>query len=321
VLYALLVFLMVGCGQEAKRGKQSFQISNGYFTGILHDNESNRERQGSGFNPLTHYLYPKQNLFHDDAVGLNFEHIMNGTAKDADICMFTPRRDVCSVQRQSEYSASIIHKAENSTWNMDSEITYILSGKNSIDIEFKVTLRKNRFPLDYVAFMWASYLNCTFDRRIYFVGRNNGEEDWVAFGEDTEDGFETGTIAYHGVDHLPYEKATKTLNIIESPTKKFIHPFYYGLVHGSGRIDCQEDTMVYIMMFDQKETIRFAMWNFIKDSDGIPDTHSPAWDWQFVIREPQINREYGYRARVVYKPYIGRDDVKEEYLRWVSGLR
>lgn len=316
----VLVFLMIGCGQEGKRGKQSIEISNEYFTGVLHNNESNRERQGSGFNPLSYYLYPNQNLFHDDAVGLNFEHIMNGAAKDAEICMFTPRKDACSLQQHSEYSASIIHKAENSTWNIDSEIIYIFSGEHTIDIEFKVILREDRFPLGYVAFMWASYMNCTLDRRIYFIGTNKGEEGWVAFGEDTEEGFETGTIACDGVVDLAYEKDTKTLNIIENPKKRFTLPFYYGLAHGSGQINSQQDTMVYIMMFDQKESIRFAMWNFIKDSNGMPDTHSPAWDWQYVIRQPEINREYGYRARVVYKPFKGREDVKTDYASWIEGL-
>ena len=48
----------------------------------------------------------------------------------------------------------------------------------------------------------------------------------------------------------------------------------------------------------------------------MPDTHSPAWDWQFVIREPEIDKEYGYRARVVYKPFSGRKEVREEYVNW-----
>ena len=68
-----------------------------------------------------------------------------------------------------------------------------------------------------------------------------------------------------------------TLNVIEHPQKKFIFPFYYGLLHGSGRVDSPADTMVYIMMFDQTVPIRFAMWNFIKDQDGNPDTHRPAF--------------------------------------------
>ena len=68
---------------------QSIQLSNRHFLGGLHDNEANRKRQGSGFNPLSHISCPDQNIFYDDAVGLNFEHVMNGAAKDADICMFT----------------------------------------------------------------------------------------------------------------------------------------------------------------------------------------------------------------------------------------
>ncbi len=71
-------------------------------------------------------------------------------------------------------------------------------------------------------------------------------------------------------------------------------------------------------MFDQRESIRFAMWNFIKNTQGVLDTHCPAWDWQYAIRKPQINKEYGYRARVIYKPFAGKDVVKTEYENWVS---
>ena len=53
-------------------------LSGGSFRGLLLDNEANADRQGSGFTPLCHLSYPGQNLYRDDAVGLNFEHIMNG---------------------------------------------------------------------------------------------------------------------------------------------------------------------------------------------------------------------------------------------------
>ena len=199
-------------------------------------------------------------------------------------------------------------------------MSYTFSGEHYIDLVFKVNPREDRFPLGYVAFMWASYMNRAIDRRIHFWGYDGDEEGWVTFGESTDNGFETGTIACCGISHLPYEEGAKTLNIIEHPNKKFILPFYYGLMHGSGRDDRQDNTMVYIMMFDQRESIRFAMWNFIKNTRGVPDTHCPAWDWQYVIRKPQINEEYSYCARVIYKSFAGRDDVKAEYESWVSGL-
>ena len=291
-------------------------LTNDNFRGVLHDNVSNKARQGAGFNPLTHFLYPRQNIYRDDAVGLNFEHIMNGAAADAEISMFTPRRDSCYLKIYNDSTASIIHSSAYSSWGIESEMVYRFNGKFYLDLDFTVTLKKDKFPLGYIGFMWASYMNCTFDRRIYFIGKNEGREEWMAFGENTKKGFETGTIGYYSTGHLPYEQGAKTLNIIEDPMKKFVYPFYYGLVHGSGDPSSTQDTMVYIVMFDQKEPIRFAMWNFFRNAEGKPDTHSPAWDWQYVIRSPQLNEAYHYRARIVYKPFAGREDVKKEYQQW-----
>ncbi len=320
ILIYMSILVQSGCSEKktASTIHHSFQISNGYFSGTLHDNISNKQRHGSGFTPLSHHLYPNRNIYHDDAVGLNFEHIMNGTAADFSISHLTPRKDSCLINRLSDSSASVIHPAEYSSWYIDSKMTYTLKGKNYIDLEFVATPRKDKFPLGYVGFMWASYMNRTIDRRIFFRGLNKNQGDWVAFGEDITDSFETGTIAYYKSKPLPYEKDAKTLNIIEHPHKKFILPFYYGLVHGSGNVESKNDTMVYIMMFDQKETIRFAMWNFIRNSEGEADTHSPAWDWQYVIQNPELNKEYRYRARIVYKPYAGRADIIKEYKNWVG---
>ena len=78
--------------------------------------------------------------------------------------------------------------------------------------------------------------------------------------------------------------------------------------------------MAYIVMFDQAPSIRFAMWNFFKDSDGNPDTHSPAWDWQFVIRSPVCGKPYSYRARILYKPFEGNEAVLKEYESWRGQL-
>jgi len=30
------------------------------------------------------------------------------------------------------------------------------------------------------------------------------------------------------------------------------------------------------------------MWNFFTDETGDPDIHSLAWDWQYVIRDPEM---------------------------------
>ena len=192
---------------------------------------------------------------------------------------------------------------------------------DAIDMFFSATPTRDEFPLGYTAMMWASYINRTLDRKIHFWGEQNGQEGWLSFGDDTEDSFETGTVRYTDVDDLPYEEGAQALNIIEHPTKHFIEPFYYGLVDGDGDLKTTDDTMAYIMMFDQAESIRLAMWNFIKDDNGVTDPHSPAWDWQFVIREPIVGQTYTYQARMMYVPFVSAEDVRARYQKWTKELK
>jgi hypothetical protein len=163
-------------------------------------------------------------------------------------------------------------------------------------------------------------MNRTRERKYHFWGHDGEKEGWISFGDDTDGGFETGTVSFLGVPDLPYEEGSQTLNILEHPSKKFVLPFYYGLVDGVGDLETTNDTMAYIMMFDQKDPIRFALWNFIRNSSGNADPHSPAWDWQYVIRDPEIGRKYGYRARMLYKPFVNAEDVRKEYEEWAEGL-
>ena len=301
---------------------QSSIFSN-HFIGTIVEDVPGEAIMGAGFRPLVHTAFPHQNLYRDDAVGLNFEHILNGVAADRDINRFTPRLDPQSLVSHADNEASIIHRVGDSTWQIDSEMRYVLREENAIDMTFTVTLHEDRFPLGYVAFMWASYMNRTRERRIHLYGEKDGCEGWISFGdakEESAEGFETGTVSAVGVPDLPYEREADTLNILEDPAKKFLLPFYYGLVDGDGNLDTVDDTMVYIMMFDQVDSIRFAMWNFIRTTGGKSDPHSPAWDWQFAIRSPIVDQPYGYRARMVYKPFAGREDVVAEYEQWNRGL-
>ncbi len=54
------------------------------------------------------------------------------------------------------------------------------------------------------------------------------------------------------------------------------------------------------------------------DSKGHPVQGSVAWDWQFVVREPQVNTTYNFTARCVYKPFVGREDVLNTYRDWAA---
>jgi hypothetical protein len=94
-------------------------------------------------------------------------------------------------------------------------------------------------------------------------------------------------------------------NWVEWNKKSFDEPFYYG----------RFQKMVMILIFDRPKWIRF----YVSPSGGgeslIPGISSPAWDFEWIIPEKdyQINRDYKFRVRLVYKQYESDEDVLKEF--------
>ena len=317
VLVFVIAMARVGAAEEsAAADGKTVTLSNTGFEGVLRDNAANCGRQGNGFNPLCSLRFPGKNLYRDDAVGLNFEHVFNGMKGDRKKSMFTPRKDPCVLLPETPNSAALHWPAKGSTWGLDCRMEYAFTEPDAVDLSFEATPTKRRFDLGYAVLMWAGYMNRALDRRIYFLGR----EGWQSFGEDVDGGFETGTVSACGAATLPFQEGAQTLNLFENSAKHFKVPFFYGLIDGDHDLGTTDDTLAHIVMFDQCESIRFALWNFMTDATGKPDTHSPAWDWQFVIRAPRIGECYRYRARILITPYKGPDAVQDAYLQWSRQL-
>jgi len=299
--------------------QNAIKIQSVGFNGTLHDNISNAKRQGSGFRPLIHNAYPEKNLFRNDGVGFNFEHIFNGAKDQHKISMFTPRMDTCHAKKLKESKYQLSWPSQGSHWGLAAKMIYDFSAPNQVDIDFQcspetVTL----YSKGYIAMMWASYMNNAIDRRIHFWGKDGDETGWVAFGEKNDGSMEVGTVSHVNATDLPFEIGAQTLNLVTHPHKKFITPFYYGILDADQNIETVGDEILYLVMFDQLTNIRFAMWNFIKNENDQPDTHSPAWDWQFIVREPKVGQTYKYKTRVVVKPYKGENQIWREYERWIK---
>lgn len=73
--------------------------------------------------------------------------------------------------------------------------------------------------------------------------------------------------------------------------------------------------MALTLMFDKSHTpldeIRFSLFKF-----KLPKFPRPAWDFQYVIRQIEEQREYGFRARVVWKTFVSPEDCLAEYDAW-----
>ena len=86
---------------------------------------------------------------------------------------------------------------------------------------------------------------------------------------------------------------------------RYDRPFYYGRFHN----------MVLAYMFRPETGIRFS-----QSPTGGGD-RNPAWDFQFIVPDFEVGREYSFQARIMYKEFAGQNDVLEEFEAWNQARR
>ena len=177
----LYVFLIYGLLTVGANSQTTLDVNSASFEGVLHDNLSNKKRQGSGFTPLIFKSYRGLNLFRDDAVGINFEHIFNGAKEQNDISMFTPRHDPCKLKQFSSRRFQIHWPNNGSKWGMEARMDYDFSKEDYVDLVFECIPTRDLYSKGFVAMMWASYMNRAIDRKIRFWGKEGDRTGWVAF--------------------------------------------------------------------------------------------------------------------------------------------
>jgi len=255
--------------------------------------------------------------------GLNAEHLLNGLERDKHRAFFSFRKDACRLQDVSGSSATLFWPAAESQWDAEAKVSYTVHDQ-CVDVLFSIKFQDDPVPkgvgpdLDYFLTLFASYIRNPLDRDVYFRGTHGDTEGWIAFGsggnpEPTENPT-GGVIRCDTSSPLQFEEGAAGARDITSHSDiRFSarHPYYYGLIDGDGHTSSSGDVMVFIMMFDpaQAEQTRFAVCNW--------RVH-PAWDWQWVIPRPRAAVEYRYRARMVYKPFVSRDDVDDEFKEWAG---
>ena len=101
------------------------------------------------------------------------------------------------------------------------------------------------------------------------------------------------------------------LNSWSYPWPRFTKPFYYGRAAKG---------MVFLLMFNKAHTeedeIRFSLFKF-----KLPRFPRPAWDFQYVLRKLERGKEYGFKARLVWKKFVSPEDCLKEYETWTDSIR
>jgi hypothetical protein len=279
----------------------------GDLTAVVGDNTADGGHR-AGYNglwSLTHRTEPA-NLFVPSVAGLNLEHIVDGHHFDRDggrTIFFEPRNAPIEFRQISDTSAEL-HQPPTPTFRLESWTRFTLVAPHYVDMEFRCRATQHVFEHGYIGLFWASYINAPDDKSIYFrhgrlwhqlcTQRHNDESTVRHTGDRFDMRFSEGypEALYRNLSPLRYDE-----------------PFYYGLFRGH----------VAIYLFDRTDGIRFTHSPSGGGVNAERQTTNPAWDFQYLLPRYEVNQEYRFRARLVYRPGCGRDEILREVAAWRRG--
>ncbi|MDB4583161.1 hypothetical protein N9164_08415 [Draconibacterium sp.] len=298
----LLANLLISCTVTQEKNKIPISISKGDLQAVFINNEAYGQHHKAGYNGISELRHTDQdsNLFVPSYAGFNLEHIFAG---DSLSNLFEPRKVPMEIKRISKNSVEL-YQAETPLSHVESWTTFKMVPPHYIDVNFRCVIKSGEFfKHGYVGIFWASYINGPQDKKIHFSGlvEGNDEVKWIR-ASTPKHGVESTHI---GVDDKFVLFAVPGFNVTLAnhySNYRFIEPFYYG----------RFDNMVFAYLFSESKDgiIRFSQ------SPTGGGQGNPAWDFQFIIPEFEIGKEYSFNSRLVYKVWEGAEDIREEYKKW-----
>lgn len=279
----------------------------GELTAIIGDNAAHDQHR-AGYNgvwSLIHSAGGERSIFVPQIAGLNLEHIINGQEPLDREIFFEPRNAPMSFTRISGSEAEL-HQPPTPTFHVESWTRFRLTPPHYLDMSFRCRPHQHLFPRGYLALFWASYMNAPEDKSMYFRGgpASQTEPYWTQLCTQLHNRDSTVRHRTDSLD-LTFAPGEDALYKNLSPLR-FDEPFFYGNI----------ENLTWILMFERSQGIRFT---HSPSGGGLnvgPKTANPAWDFQFLIRSPEVGEEYRFKMRTALRARCTREQIVEEYHRW-----
>ena len=278
---------------------------------IIADNGAIGEHR-AGYNGIIAVQEPEQKRFPfvPAYAGLNLEHYFDARPRHKDREVFFEPRYAPMQMRQLDGRIMELYQAPTPYYGVESWTQFETTEAEPyvIDMRYRCIPRRAVFEGGFMGVFWASYIQAPENKSIYFLREGSTLDDpsWVQFLTQ-EHGRDSTVLPAGDESTFEYPDGGGTLFNSISPLQ-YAESFFYGRVG--------DDVLIFI--FEPNPYLRFA--HSPSGGGRTPDETdtSPAWDFQLVIPDYEMDKEYGLNMRLVYKPWQGRDDVLNEVRRYRS---
>ncbi|MBM4004357.1 MAG: hypothetical protein FJ295_13905 [Planctomycetes bacterium] len=285
----------------------SIELRGGELTAIVGDNSASGEHR-TGYNGVwsLRHASSTRNLFVPAVAGLNLEHIVTGEHLDDSKTFFEPRNAPMTL-RPIDRSEVELHQPPTPTYQVESWTRFKITPPYYLDMEFRCRAHQPLFPRGYLTLFWASYINAPSDKSIYFQGGLEGQKPplWTQFCTQFHN--DQSTVRHRDDDFvMSFPEGGREALFKNLSRFRFDRPFFYG----------NFDDLIWLVMFDRASGIRFTHSPSGGGVNADLQTTNPAWDFQFLIPEPEIGKDYRFRIRTALRPACSREEILREVEKW-----
>jgi CubicO group peptidase (beta-lactamase class C family) len=250
-----------------------------------------------GVAALRHEKEPRdRNLFVPAYAGLNFEHIHDGTTQARDV-LFEPRRAPMELRAIDEHTVEL-YQPPTPFWGLESCARYELRDDASLELTFECIPRRATWKNGYLGLFWASYIAQPGSLEIHFRGRPDERPDvppdWVR-GVSPAHGQLSTHAAWDDPRELVHDSDFPLSLVFNRSRFRYAEPWYFGLSHG----------LAFAQVFRPSDHVRLSQ---SPDGGGVGN---PAWDFQWIIEQPEVGRRYQLVMRASYRPFEGPEAMRK----------
>ncbi|MDZ4684704.1 MAG: hypothetical protein SH850_06395 [Planctomycetaceae bacterium] len=297
-------FAASAAAQADRPGQATLQA--GDLTAVIGDNSADGGHR-AGYNGVWSLRHSagERSVFVPAVAGLNLEHIVTGERLEDPQVFFEPRNAPMSLQRLSATEAEL-HQPPTPTFHVESWTRFRVVAPHYLDMSFRCRPHRDVFPRGYLALFWASYINAPADKSMYFLGGSGTERNyWTQFCTQWHN--DQSTVRHRDDAYeMTFPEESRDALFKNLSRFRFDEPFFYG----------HFDDLMWLVMFDRTAGIRLTHSPSGGGANADLKTTNPAWDFQFLIPQPQVLQEYGFNVRTVLRPRCSRSEVLAEFQQW-----